>query len=241
MTSFRKLMLSAVVVCSFLAVFPGINESGPSTKAVLGITTARAQSEATLSGVITYTLGDQQTGPIPDAIVRLYSADRVLQTKTDKNGLFRFANVAPATYQIEAAHPEFKTRKFESIQVTNNPEPLAITLTVANMDCVSETSISYVDGIAGRSLVGIALDSKQPLANVIVDLVSPSGGAALASRRSNSKGEFEFANLQPGQYLLKAHRPGYHDELTETFWVVRESGTRVVVGMLRQGLMRVCQ
>ena len=92
-----------------------------------------------------------------------------------------------------------------------------------------------------RSLAGVALDSKQPLANVIVDLVSASGRGALASRRSNSKGEFEFADLKPGQYQLSVHRPGYHDELTETFWVVRESGTRVVVGMLRQGLMRVCQ
>lgn len=243
MTSFRKpeLLLSAVVAGSLLAAFSDLNESCPWTKGLLD-TTVRAQSETTLSGVITYTYGDQQTGPIPDATVRLYSADRVLQTKTDKHGQFGFANVAPATYQLEAAHPGFKTRKLEAIQVTNqNAKPLSITLAVANMDCVGETSIFYADGVAGKTLIGVALDSKQPLADVQVDLVSAFGTHELASRRSNSKGEFEFANLEPGQYLLRVSHPGYHDELTESFWIVRESGTRVVIGMLKQGMIRVCQ
>jgi hypothetical protein len=237
----RKLLFSAVVACSLLAAVFDLDESCPWTKGVLG-TTARAQSEATLSGVITYTFGEQQTGPIPDATLRLYSADRVLETKTDKHGHFGFANVAPATYQLEAAHPGFKTRKVEAIQVTNqNAKPLSITLAVANMDCIDETSISYADRVAGKGLIGVALDSKQPLADVQVDLVSVSGPGVLASRWSNSKGEFQFANLEPGQYLLRVSHPGYHNELTESFWIVRESGTRVVIGMLRHGLIRVCQ
>jgi hypothetical protein len=63
----------------------------------------------------------------------------------------------------------------------------------------------------------------------------------VAPQRSAAKGEFEFANVEPGQYILRVSHPGYHDQLTQTFWVVRESGTMAEVQMLKQGLIRVCE
>jgi len=222
----RKLLLSAIASLSLLA----------------GGAAVQAQSRVTLTGVITDTIGGQRTGAISDATVSLYSMDRILQTKSDQTGQFRFANVPPGTYILEAAHQGFKTKKLETIQVTaRSAVPIAITLEIASNDCGSPDSISYAGGVAGRTLTGVVLDSKQPLAEAEVSLASAVGTRVVASQRSGRKGEFEFTNLEPGQYVLRVSHPGYQDELTERFWIARASGTRIETTILKQGLIRVCQ
>jgi hypothetical protein len=224
-----------------MAAVSSVNESGPWAKNLPGATETFAQSAANLRGVITDMLGGQSSA-IADATVRLYSPDRILQTKSDRRGQFGFTNVPPGTYLLEATHQGFKTKKLGAIQVTEKSAgPYSITMEIATSDCGGPYSISYAGGIAGRTLRGVVLDDKQPLADAEVSLASAVGTRVVASRRSAGKGEFEFDKVEPGQYVLRVSHSGYRDELTEPFWVVRESGTEVVIQGLKLGLIRVCQ
>lgn len=240
-----KSLLNAVLICSFLA-FALMSEVLPSTKAIVGVDATQAQSKATLSGVITDAIGTQ----IPDATISLYSADRVMRAKSDMKGKFQFSDVPSGAYQLETTRPGFKTMKIAAIQVTGKNEPLSIRLDVAAAGpCANMNSVSYVGmagrklyvGMAGRKLIGIVLASKQPVADAEVDLVSAFGTGVLATQRSNSKGEFIFNNLTPGQYLLMVSHSGYRDERTENFWIARENITKVEVDIIKNGLIRACQ
>jgi hypothetical protein len=228
---------NAVLVCSLLAAVL-VGESSPLTEAQAAATADQAQSVATLSGVVTDTFGARLSG----ATISLYSADRVLQTKSDVKGQFRFPHVPPGTYQLEATRRGFKTKKTAAIRVLDSNEPLAISLDVAAAGyCAGEDSVAYADTTAGRELTGVVLDSKQPVAGAEVDLVSASGTRVLATKRSNGKGEFLFANLEPGLYSLRVSHPGYRDGRTEEFWIAREDTTRVEIEITKDGLLRVCQ
>ena len=238
----RKSPLIAGAILGVLTVVSGISEFGPSI--LPGATAVFAQSEASVSGVIVITdrIGLPPNSAIPDATVSLYSTDRILHTKTDQKGQFGFASVPPGTYILEATHPGFKTKNLGTIQVAEKSAGrYSITMDIANPGCISPDSISYAGGVAGRTLKGAVLDSKQPLTDAEVSLASAVGSRVVASQRSCGKGEFEFANLEPGQYVLRVSHPEYHDELTEPFWIVRESGTTAEVQMLKQGLIRICQ
>lgn len=235
----RKSPLIAAAVLVVMAVVSGITESG-----LWSATAVLAQPGASLSGVIVITerMGLPPNSAIADATVSLYSTDRILQTKSNQQGQFGFANVPSGTYILEATHPGFKTKNLGSIQVSDKSAgPFSITMDIANPGCGSPNSISYAGGVAGRTLKGAVLDEKQPLADAEVSLASAVGTRVVASQRSAAKGEFEFANVEPGQYVLRVSRSGYRDELTEPFWIVRESGTRAEVQMLEQGLIRVCE
>jgi hypothetical protein len=200
------------------------------------------QSTATLNGSITTSISGQPAGAIDEATISLYSKDRILQTKSDRLGQFKFANIPAGTYQFEAAHPGFQPRKISNFVIPNqNAEPLSIALQIANTDCGSPDSISYDRGLAGKILTGVVLDGQEAVSNAKVAIMTPGASQVSVAQTANPKGEFEFKDLEPGQYVLRVSHPGYHDEVTESFWVARESGTRGVVRMLKQGMLRVCQ
>ena len=215
-------MHRAFFLTLFFAVTVGLNQSG-----------------ASVSGVIT----DVANQPIPGADMSLYSVDRILQTKSDKNGVFRFINVPIGTYQLESASPGFKLRKMWPIEVTNTNAPLvSLTMEVADAECAGMDRIAYASVTAGKSLKGIVIfDSKVPIPNAEVQLVRASETLVLISLRTNDKGEFLFDDLEPGRYILKVSHPGFLDAHTEVFWIARENSTEVAVEMLRQGFIRVCQ
>lgn len=235
----RKSLLIAAAVLVVLAVVSGITESG-----LWSATAVLAQPGASLSGVIVITerMGLPPNIAIADVTVSLYSTDRILQTKSNQQGQFGFANVPSGTYILEATHPGFKTKNLGTIQLAaKGVWPFSITMDIAIPGCPSPNSISYAGGVAGRTLKGVVLDAKQPIADAEISLASAVGTRVVASRRSTGKGEFEFANVEPGQYVLHVSHPGYHDELTEPFWIVRESGTEIVLQVLKLGQIRVCQ
>jgi hypothetical protein len=235
-----KSSLIAGAVLGVLAVVSGITDSG-----LWSATAVLAQSGASLSGVIVITerMGLPPNMAIADATVSLYSTDRILQTKSNHKGQFGFANVPSGTYILEATHPGFKTKNLGTIQVNNKSVgPFSITMSIANPGCGHLYSISYAAGVAGRTLRGLLRDTEQPLADAEVSLANAVGTrVVVTSQRSTGKGEFEFANVEPGQYILRVSHPGYHDELTEPFWIVRESGTEIGIQVIKLGQMIVCQ
>jgi hypothetical protein len=238
----RKSSWIAAAILGVLAIVSGLNESGPWAKNLRGSTAAFAQSVANLSGVITDMTGGEPRGGIGDATVSLYSTDRILQTKSDQKGQFEFADVPQGTYILEATRQGFQTTNLGTVQIAGKSTgPFSIAMRIANPGCESLYSISYAGSVAGRTLKGVVLDSQQRVVDAEVSLANVVGARVVASQRSSAKGDFEFANVEPGRYVLRVSHPGYHDGLTEPFWIVRESGTAVVVQVVKLGQMRVCQ
>jgi Carboxypeptidase regulatory-like domain len=235
----RRSPLFAAAVFGVLAALSGISESGPWSP-----TAVFAQSGASVNGVILITdrSGIPPNSPIPDTTVSLYSMDRILQTKSDQKGLFAFANVPSGTYILEATRPGFTTKNLGTIQVNKRSVgPFSITMSIANPGCGNAYSVSYAAGIAGRTLRGLLRDTERPLADADVSLATAVGTRLVASQRSTGKGEFEFADVEPGQYVLRVSHSRYHDQLTEPFWIVRESGTEIGIRVIKLGQMIVCQ
>jgi hypothetical protein len=223
-----------ILMCNLLAVALPYEASALRKSVPHAIAT---QSLATLAGVVTDVVGAQ----LRDATISLYSLDRVIQTKSDEKGQFRFAHVPPGTYEVQIAHPGFKTMKMAAIQVTDRNEPLSISLDVASTgSCSAEESISYED-LNGMKLIGTVLDSQQPVPNAEVQLVNASGTHVQIAKRSNGKGVFSFDNLEPGQYYLRVSHSGYRTDLTKSFWITRENTTKVDMWIIRVGLLRLCQ
>ena len=136
MTIQRKFKSSSVAaLCNILLVALPI-EMSPVRKSLPHPNAT--QSLAVLEGVIKDVLGAQ----LGDATMSLYSLDRVIQTKSNEKGHFRFANVPPGTYQVEVARQGFKTKKMAALQVADRNEPSISLISQARIVPVEE-SISY--------------------------------------------------------------------------------------------------
>jgi hypothetical protein len=235
-----RILKSALVISVPLSILISISvfaESGTFVNVLFP-----PQSAATLNGSITTSISGQPAGALDEATISLYSKDRILLTTSDRSGHFKLANIPAGTYQLEATHPGFQPKKIANFVIPNqNAEPLSIALQIASSDCSSPDSISYDHGLSGRAVTGVVLDGQEPLSSAKVAIMTPGASQVSVTQTANTKGEFEFKDLEPGQYVLRVSHPEYHDEVTESFWVARESGTRGVVRMLKQGMLRVCQ
>jgi hypothetical protein len=225
----------------------------------------RGQGDATIkSNVITFrvvpdtqlegSVLDQTGGAIPQANVVLFSDDRVLTTKANENGMFRFADVPTTVRFIEVSSPGFASA---SIPITDEtPHPLSVKLRVGeysgppimqcppNMVPIPTPSVSYEPRPGNLQIAGIVTDlSGKPSALTFLTLQAdlnalpiyeqspfrppemkrPLNEKLIAELVSNDKGEFHFADLEPGSYTLKATRDD--SSAIVSFWVARENLT----------------
>jgi hypothetical protein len=74
---------------------------------------AHGQSGVRLTG----TVRDGSGAYIPNALVRLFSADNVQATKTDAAGRFEFTGLSSGTYDLQASADGFLTKTVEDVQV----------------------------------------------------------------------------------------------------------------------------
>jgi hypothetical protein len=186
------------------------------------ITTLRLSGDTlgTVRGVIS----DQSGGVIAGASVGLYSAVRDWETRSDSAGNFYFAGVTPGTYEIEASSPGFVTRNIENLRVDrNDPQPISITLNVGacppGCDWANETCypprLTYVTAQGKQLLTGFVLSSRiVPLANSTLSLLKAREGPTLVSGQTGARGEFQFKDLEPGRYFLRASHGGHIDHVT---------------------------
>jgi hypothetical protein len=96
---------------------------------LLTIPLGLGQNHRTLKGVVT----DQFGEAISNVLVRLYSAERVLQTQSDKSGRFEFAATPFGTYEVEAYRQGFQRRKIGGVRIPEkDAEVMPITPLIAS-------------------------------------------------------------------------------------------------------------
>jgi carboxypeptidase family protein len=208
----------------------------------LAIPVGRTQSSVALRGIVT----DQINAVISDALVGLYSTDRVLQTKSNRTGQFEFVNAPSGTYELEAASPGFQSQKIEGIRIPkNDAEVISIKLLVASQpsDCGKGPSATYEKAsVDGPLLTGLVRGSSgQSLPGFKIRLSKIGRPKVLASQHSDERGEFQFRGVEPGQYVLSASHNGYRDPWSERFWITRENNTRIIFQPIKGTGIILCQ
>jgi hypothetical protein len=208
----------------------------------LTVDVGRSQNSGTLRGVIT----DRFDVGISDVLVSLFSPDRVLQVKSNKTGRFEFANTPSGTYELDASHEGFQTQKFDRIRIPEmDAEVMSITLPIANpgSDCGRGPSPTYEKLALGQSaLIGVVRDyAGGPLAGFKLRLSKAGATRVLASQSSNEKGEFQFQDIEPGQYVVRASHKGTWVAQSEIFWITRENITRIMLDPVKRGSIIICQ
>jgi hypothetical protein len=214
---------------------------------------------------------DVTGGIIAGADVTLFSDDRVLTTKTDEGGIFRFPSLPPQTRYVEVSSLGFFPR---SIALTDqSPERISFTLwefdsgphvvvteckpqmqCEASSECGSPnhmlpSSVSYYGERIGKiQVTGIVSDvsgSRLGSTSITLSLGDLDASRAVPDRPrgvamkdrfvkesvvargiSTEKGEFQFADLEPGWYTLQAAHDGYSNAIAK-FWVAREGVARL--------------
>jgi len=203
---------------------------------------ARGQSARDLRGEVFY-LGGRV---VPGATVTLFSDDRVLTTKTNKDGEFAFASLPADARYLEVSFAGFF---ISSDPITDQtPEWLPVTLFPASWGQCEPTTIAgaqpsvYYEERSGKvQLTGTVGEHSGPLlAHAALTLIrydlntplvmeQPTYKETVVSKTaSNDKGEFEFrfADIKPGRYALRAAHDGYNNR-TASFWIARENLTRL--------------
>ncbi|HEY0347311.1 MAG TPA: carboxypeptidase-like regulatory domain-containing protein, partial [Pyrinomonadaceae bacterium] len=82
---------------------------------------ASTRGQASIS--VTGSVSDQNSAPIPDARVTLYSLDRILQTKSDSSGRFKFDAVPTGKYEFEVLAQGFARFTRPNVFVTDLGRP----------------------------------------------------------------------------------------------------------------------
>jgi hypothetical protein len=200
---------------------------------LIGSPIARSQSGVTLPGSIM----DESGAGVPGASVRLYSTKGLRETKANDVGRFEFTNIGSGKYEFEVTSPGFN-KVTKDIEVgPGSQEPIAVKLRVgqgghcAPMGPVAGTNspgadIVYVKRFDKVDVKGVVVDDLgSALVGVAVRLQG--SGPSLATV-SNSKGEFEFSNLEPGKYILTSSQEGFWD-ISRYLWITQENVAKVTV------------
>lgn len=186
--------------------------------------TTSSELPTRLAGVVL----DQSGGVIPTASVTLFSLQRVRETETDDTGRFAFGDLLSGAYDLQVAHPGFKTRTVEIIQGMDRViQEVSITLQLQSLTCDTKPTVSYERRSANVNLKGSVnglFDG--PVKRARLTLTSLESGQIHVAR-SNDKGEFQLSDLEPGKYTLRAAHDGYWDSEIIDLRVAHENLTNL--------------
>jgi hypothetical protein len=226
---------------------------------------ASARGQASIS--VTGSVSDPNSAPIPDARVTLYSLDRILQTKSDSSGRFKFDAVPTGKYEFEVLAQGFARFTKPNVFVTDPMRPIpdkptdlttvmeiaptgsardirAVTEVAPAGSCGPSDSVTYGPRKTrdADSLAGIVIDRYPKMAVPRATLqLFDSAGALIARQQTNERGEFQFKQTAPGRYHILFQHPGYNNTKSFEFWVARENQTYITLQAVQLGKIVVCQ
>ena len=122
---------------------------------------------ALLDGVITGVVADQTGGLLPGALVELrLSSGRLLQeTRTDRDGAFRFENLTDGSFVVEVSVPGFSRLRRSDVRLTSGSVVrLKITVTLAletDVRVTGKRAFDLADLPGGDNLIGVAHSATQ--------------------------------------------------------------------------------
>jgi hypothetical protein len=204
---------------------------------LLSVPAAHGQRTGRVTGLVV----DETGGIIPGASVTLASDDRVHTAISDQYGRFDFPDLPESPTALEVSSPGCRTVTMTKLQ-TGERGLFEITLEPGGCpQCVTvgacrpivpfvpfrmlPPKVSYEERFFNVTVVGTVRDAWDgPLGQAIITLTK-SGTGPFYNATTNDRGEFQFGDIEPGRYMLKATREGYFG-LT-AFWVARENLTRI--------------
>jgi hypothetical protein len=227
---------------------------------------ASTRGQASIS--VTGSVSDQNSAPIPDARVTLYSLDRILQTKSDSSGRFKFDAVPTGKYEFEVLAQGFARFTRPNVFVTDPVRPaisdkptdltammqigptgspreiIAVAEVAPTGSCGASDSVTYGPRKTrdAYALAGIVINRypKMAVPGATLQLFD-AAGALIAQQQTNERGEFQFKQTAPGRYHILFQHPGYRNMEFRDFWVARENQTYIALQAVQLGKIVVCQ
>jgi hypothetical protein len=213
-----------------------------------------AATQAQEVGSVWVTVEDPAGATAPGAQLTLRGTDgEVARGKSGREGQFRFRNLAPGTYSIEATSPWFANATADAIKVTRGAETAVwIVMQVGQIwkdgcESAPKTSFSpiqstsseivgtvegppagpgpYVKSWTVRSVENVTITVTGPL---LIDEPQTKTGKPIASTLTDSEGHFKLAIQNPGRYNVTAHRDDYADFVVEDVEARKGQQTSIV-------------
>jgi hypothetical protein len=198
-----------------------------------------------LTGVVK----DLSAAPIAGVLLTLGSLDRALQTRSGKDGRFRFENIPNGKYDLELAASGFVTQSFPVDVSGITLQPLTITLRL--LESLPDVSYCGPHPLVSYSLLqadnphltGVVRDYSdgKPLRNATVSLWRNGEEHPAFASHSDQVGEFKFNDLPAGHYDLRILRRGYRAAELKQLLVPGESGTSVDFSVLKRKWLVACE
>jgi len=159
-------------------------------------------------------------------------------------GEFRFPNLRPGEYSIEARVSGFATTTVEAIKVARDTETtlkVVMSLDLPNcgqgprtkQDPIESTSSEIADTVeVNRSTYPYQF---VPAESVLITAIGPTllteagpkSGSLVASTHTDKEGHFKLEIQEPGRYTVTAHQDGHADFIVED--VVTRKGLRTTI------------
>ena len=220
------------------------------SRACIACAVLLAAAQAEEVGSLAGTVVDQSGAGVSGVQLRLREivGDRA-QAQSGGRGEFRFSNLAPGIYSIEATASGFDSASAGPIRVPSRAEAtVKIVMRLGRevscdpgprvrFDPIQSTS-SEIDGVVegpGSVPSGVKYPIWGPRENVLVTATGPilltengrTSGGLVALTHTDKKGHFILAIQEPGMYTVTAHQDGYADFIVED--VVARAGQRAAI------------
>jgi len=198
---------------------------------------AFAQPGASLRGTVRDASSAQAA--IPNATIRLYGRDGILEVTSDDEGHFQFSPLPAGTYDMEATSRGFRATEIESIEIEeNDTKTLSITMNLGSTvdSCSQYYSVSY--RAADHQEANLVVKAHGP--NSVVEISKPGESQVLASGHTDDEGTIQLANLAAGKYILHVSNQDSLQIPPKPFWIMRKTQTTIDVSLPRKDVITLC-
>lgn len=192
-----------------LASAPDFQTNSATVMLLPGETTVANVTLTPDPGAIIGTITDTGGNPLSNVLIRVVDDTGFLvgTVLTDSNGTYVFNGLAPGNYTVTAIADGFQSASTGAI-VQSNETTIVDQSLVSNPGSIAGTVTPVVDG-------------------TLLTLTT-SNGVPIGTSLADSNGNFQFDNLQPGQYIVTATAPNYQTS-TAGATVVSDQTTAVSI------------